>query len=325
MQVTREDIIEVKSWMDMFDVNYEVAYTGEDDIPPAGIVYCNMEWIPEFFEKCRKTDKEYVVVSGFSDYGLALQSEHPVSVDIIKHFPALHNQLGRWQEAGYSFLTIPPRCRPEVCDIRHKYSIKIDTFTTETMSSIPSNIKKWYLSNTMVQEDIITGLPFGVNQGASEIIPTIKRYDFEDKENLAYINWQNYTDERWRLKSQYIARELPWTTVRETSDLKVEEFFDEIAQHVYVFCPQGNGVDTYRFWETLYLGSIPIVRDCPLVRYFSGLPMLVVKQWHDVTPGLLKEQYETYFSKEELFSFDKAKLSYWEGLINSNVVEAAAV
>ena len=39
MQVTREDIIEVKSWMNMFDVNYEVDYTGEDDIPPAGIVY----------------------------------------------------------------------------------------------------------------------------------------------------------------------------------------------------------------------------------------------------------------------------------------------
>jgi len=307
MQVTREDIIEVKSWMDMFDVNYEVDYTGEDDIPPAGIVYCNMEWIPEFFEKCRKTDREYVVVSGFSDFGLALQQEQPVSVDLIRHFPMLHKQI---HEAGYSSVTIPPRCRPEFCDIRHKYSVKINSFTTETMSEIPSNIRKWYLSNTMVQEDSIIGLPFGVNQGASEIIPTIKRYDFEDKENLAYINWQNYTDERWRLKSQFISRELPWATVRETSDLEVEEFLDEIARHVYVLCPQGNGVDTYRFWETLYLGSIPIVIDCPLVRYFSGLPMLVISQWGDITPGLLKEQYETYLSKEELFSFNKAKLSY---------------
>ena len=321
MQVTREDIIEVKSWMNMFDVNYEVDYTGEDNIPPAGIVYCNMEWIPELFEKCRKTDREYVVVSGFSDFGLALQEEHPVSVDLIKYFPMLHKQIG---EAGYSSVTIPSRCRPELCDIRHKYSVKIDTFTTETLSEIPNNIKKWYLSNTMVQEEAIIGLPFGVNQGASEIIPTIKRYDFEDKENLAYINWQNYTDERWRLKSQFHTRELPWATVRETSDLEVEEFFDEIARHVYVLCPQGNGIDTYRFWETLYLGSIPIVRDCPLVRYFSGLPMLVINQWSDITPGLLKEQYETYLSKEELFSFDKAKLSYWKELISSNVIEAVA-
>jgi len=78
-----------------------------------------MEWIPEFFEKCKKTDKEYVVVSGFSDFGLALQEEHPVSVDLIKYFPMLHKQIG---EAGYSSITIPPRCRSELCDIRHKYS-----------------------------------------------------------------------------------------------------------------------------------------------------------------------------------------------------------
>lgn len=320
MEVSREDIIEVKSWMDMCEVNYEVDHPDQDSIPPAGIVYCNMEWIPGFFNKCLRTDNEYVVVSGFSDFGLALQQEHPVAIDLIKHFPMLHGQI---QGAGYGTVSMPPRCRPEVCDIRHKYSIKIDTFTRETMAQIPSNIKKWYLSNAMVQEENITGIPFGVNQGGSEIIPTIKKYAFEDKENLAYVNWQNYTDERWRLKSQLISRELPWITVREESDLEVEDFFDEIARHVYVFCPQGNGVDTYRFLETLYLGSIPIVKDCPLIRYFSGLPMLVVKEWHDVTPGLLKEQYETYFSNEELFSFDKAKLSYWKNLINSNVSEAA--
>ena len=53
--------------------------------------------------------------------------------------------------------------------------------------------------------------------------------------------------------------------------------------------------------------------------------MLVINQWQDITPGLLKEQYETYFSKENLFSFDKAKLSYWKELIKSGVVEEAVV
>lgn len=30
--------------------------------------------------------------------------------------------------------------------------------------------------------------------------------------------------------------------------------------HRFVLCPRGNGVDTHRFWETLYRGAVPIVK-----------------------------------------------------------------
>jgi len=56
------------------------------------------------------------------------------------------------------------------------------------------------------------------------------------------------------------------------------------AEYRYVACPEGNGMDTHRFWETLYRGSIPIVIDSPFVRNWQdlGVPMVVLDDWSDI-------------------------------------------
>ena len=38
-----------------------------------------------------------------------------------------------------------------------------------------------------------------------------------------------------------------------------KEYLEELAQYRYCLCVRGNGLDTHRFWEALYLGVIPIV------------------------------------------------------------------
>ena len=81
--IQEEDIINVKSWMDLGDCNYEIDHD-DDSIPESGVVYCNIEHIHKFFAKCENTDNEYIVVSGFSDYGFARQKEHPVWADMKK-------------------------------------------------------------------------------------------------------------------------------------------------------------------------------------------------------------------------------------------------
>ena len=60
----------------------------------------------------------------------------------------------------------------------------------------------------------------------------------------------------------------------------------------YKFCasPEGNGVDTHRMWECLYLGVIPIVIKTPeLYFWYSELPVLWIKSFKDVTPEFLRK------------------------------------
>jgi len=37
------------------------------------------------------------------------------------------------------------------------------------------------------------------------------------------------------------------------------EYLKELSQHRFCLCMRGNGLDTHRFWESLYLGVIPVV------------------------------------------------------------------
>jgi hypothetical protein len=36
-------------------------------------------------------------------------------------------------------------------------------------------------------------------------------------------------------------------------------------RYKYVICPRGNGIDTHRVWEALYLGVVPVVHHTSLM------------------------------------------------------------
>lgn len=55
----------------------------------------------------------------------------------------------------------------------------------------------------------------------------------------------------------------------------------EIRQHRFVLCPPGNGLDTHRYWEVLYWGSIPIVQASQFSSNLErlGLPHFSVERF----------------------------------------------
>lgn len=57
----------------------------------------------------------------------------------------------------------------------------------------------------------------------------------------------------------------------------------------YTLCPRGAGEDTHRFYESIALHSIPIVKktNTPFDKTFDFFPCLVVKEWNEVTEELL--------------------------------------
>jgi hypothetical protein len=62
----------------------------------------------------------------------------------------------------------------------------------------------------------------------------------------------------------------------------------------YVLAPRGTGVDTHRFYEAIYLWSVPIVvrTNSAFDRLYTVFPCLVVAAWTDVTAELLDREYE---------------------------------
>jgi len=307
--LNEQDIINVKSWMSLGDCNYEIDHD-DDSIPESGVVYCNIEHIHKLFAKCAHTDNEYVVVSGFSDYGVAYQKEHPVWLDMRKHLHLLTDFVT--EDLGYNSLSVPARCELETSFPEHKYSVRCYSYTYSTFPEIPKNIKKWFVVNAMIEDDVVQGIPLGVGKDSGpEFFKRLKQIDLSSKEGYLYVNWQNYTLERAELKNYFLSHSPSWCTIR-TEPLPFDEYLDEISRHAFVMCPAGNGVDCYRVLEAIYLGCIPIVEDSPTMRHLDGLPILRVRSLYDVTFSMLKNYLDSFTNT---YSLDKASLSYWKDQI----------
>jgi hypothetical protein len=63
---------------------------------------------------------------------------------------------------------------------------------------------------------------------------------------------------------------------------------------LFIPCPAGNGLDTHRVWEAIYLGSIPVVLREDAFSALTGWPVLLVDSWHEVTSFSRKKLEELY-------------------------------
>lgn len=89
----------------------------------------------------------------------------------------------------------------------------------------------------------------------------------------------------------------------------------------FVLCPSGMGWDTYRAWEALVLGTIPILetyyRKDGFYRAYAGLPVLWVDHFDNVTQALLVSEYPRILSGAREYIFEKLTNQWWIDLINS--------
>ena len=311
----QNEIIHVKSWMSLGDCNYEIDHD-DDSIPESGVVYCNIEHIHKFFAKCERTDNKYVVISAFSDYGVALQEEHPVSMDMKKWLPFVDQMIT--PEMGYSPIQISPRCEEERCTLSDKYSVKCYAHTYSTIPNIPSNVVSWLLCNSMIEDNRIINIPLGVGKDASgDICSTTSDpvlINRSDRVNWVYLNWQDNTLERANLKNAYTNLNADWITIVH-SPKTYKDYLEDLCLHQFALCPQGNGVDCYRILECVYCGCIPIVKDEVAYRYLKDLPHVKVNSWSDITPDFLKETLKRLGKID--FDMDKMNISYWKNKIEN--------
>ena len=52
----------------------------------------------------------------------------------------------------------------------------------------------------------------------------------------------------------------------------------------YILCPRGNGLDTHRFWESLYRGCTPVVLSTPWAKTLSryDIPLVLLTSWSNI-------------------------------------------
>lgn len=87
-------------------------------------------------------------------------------------------------------------------------------------------------------------------------------------------------------------------------------FVQDLARSKFVLAPRGNGLDTHRLWETLYVGSYPIVKSSPLDPLYTNLPVIVVDRWEDLDEQFLREKYEELSARTD-YEWERLTIDFY--------------
>jgi hypothetical protein len=90
-----------------------------------------------------------------------------------------------------------------------------------------------------------------------------------------------------------------------------------LGSHDFVVCPRGNGLDTHRLWETIYMGGIPVVLRHPVIAAVTrDLPILMIEDWSQILDEDLRRS-EWQRIRTATWDYRRASLSYWAGRMSA--------
>ena len=190
---------------------------------------------------------------------------------------------------------------------------------------LPDNVIKWYAQNVNVINPRIKSIPIGLENDRwftdihkkEKMIAKLR--EPRNYRNLVYMNHNISTNPAKRLIPYGVLENKPWVTPeRGVNGHRFDEYLDNIYNHKFVVCPEGNGIDTHRIWECLYMGSIPIVENnISAELLYSYFPCCIAYDgWGAITDNRLYGEFKeiqdikTWFDGADMLTFE-----YWKNKI----------
>ena len=298
------------------------------DIP--GATYVKLSEAREALIEARKISDPAVFVTTQHDYGLCYQKEHSIAMDMKKdfalNFETYAQEIGEGN--GLEPIYFTPRANVAHCQVTDKYSVKIDTWTHCTYElDIPDNVV-WFMPNCNVDHPRIRHLPFGVNHpDPDDAFNVYTPREIPAKQDKVYLNFSEHTFQRMIMNMTF--EKYDWATVirkncaNDPGEYSHQEYMKQLADHRYVLCPPGVGLDSYRVWETLFVGSIPVMEKDYWNSWMQDLfPVILVDDFYDIVDinylDFLVVEAKIDFGT---FNFDSNKISedFWRGQIEDAI------
>jgi hypothetical protein len=172
----------------------------------------------------------------------------------------------------------------------------------------------WYGMNCSIEHPKLTPIPIGIANekwphGKKEILKKVINTNVERK-NRIYCNFNAYTSPlRQGIKEMLSVN--PFIDI-DNSSLSFEEYLLKLKSYKYVISPPGNSVDCHRIWESIYVGTVPIILKNIATNTFSdNLPIITLNTFINLDMNVLEEQYNSVYNR----STEMADLDFYKNLI----------
>jgi hypothetical protein len=167
---------------------------------------------------------------------------------------------------------------------------------------------KFWIQNYTGNHSRCRILPIGVNQSIE-----MKEQEKSDPIVISYFNPLN-SKERHQLQN-YLESEESLQKYR-LPNLPMTGYLSGISKAHFSVCPQGNGYDSIRFWESLSVGAIPLVLNTyyteALMEQHPELPFMVLEQWEDLPAFLHSDIHKVYDQYMAISNLEIVTEEYWQ-------------
>ncbi len=168
----------------------------------------------------------------------------------------------------------------------------------------------WFSQNQIFEDLPIQPFPYGVRiDNSSEFLSLRWRSDSLRESNplIPYARVHTHTPNEYR--------EFRIKLQNRMNILKTfQDYKNDLISHKYVVCTPGDRPDTYRHWETLACGAIPVCLDHANFRKLFGESAVYVKQFDEAS--IFKALQADHKYNKSLINVD-----YWRERVKQFVLE----
>ncbi|MBA2306605.1 hypothetical protein H0W26_00515 [Candidatus Dependentiae bacterium] len=133
-----------------------------------------------------------------------------------------------------------------------------------------------------------------------------KRLREDNKPGLLYMNFTDWCNPG-RKKIRHLFLDKPFC--KSAGVTHFGPYISELSKYKFVISPPGLGPDCYRVWESLLVGTIPIVQRSHIDGLYDGFPVLFIDTWEEVTESFLQKKYKEITARR--YSCEKLYMDYW--------------
>jgi hypothetical protein len=148
------------------------------------------------------------------------------------------------------------------------------------------NLIRWFAVNNIIEDTKLTPIIMGMGDGhySHGNIAAVSRTQ-QLKSEKTKLLYGNFKIENNRLQRQAC---LNYSRIqlagRGLGTNTFESYLLDVSCSFFQLCPEGNGPDTHRIYDSLLMNCVPIVTENLYVQAYrnAGFPLLVLKNWTEL-------------------------------------------
>lgn len=181
---------------------------------------------------------------------------------------------------------------------------------------IDDKIIHWFAQNVLVAHKKITPLPIGLQlriyNAKNIVIELLEKNKIENEKDIKiFYAFSEETNGKRSTALRHLKNNV--LTTGSSTALERSEYYKAINKNAFNASPEGGGIDCHRTWESMYLGSIPVLERNVSTSYWQdiGLPVFLIDSWGEIDTIQAKNLEEFYIQSKSKFNSPALYIDYW--------------